>query len=51
MYHDFLGITPGKKPKFAKAYAELGDLISEAARNYADEVRTGAHPDEEHSYT
>ena len=51
VYHDFLGITPGKKPKFAKAYAELGDLISEAARNYADEVRTGAHPDEEHSYT
>jgi 3-methyl-2-oxobutanoate hydroxymethyltransferase len=51
VYHDFLGITPGKKPKFAKAYAELGDLISEAAKNYADEVRTGAHPDEEHSYS
>ena len=51
VYHDFLGITPGKKPKFAKAYAELGELISEAARTYADEVRTGAHPDEEHSYT
>ena len=51
VYHDFLGITPGKKPKFAKAYAELGDAIAEAARTYADEVRTGAHPDEEHSYS
>jgi 3-methyl-2-oxobutanoate hydroxymethyltransferase len=51
VYHDFLGITPGKKPKFAKAYAELGDAIAEAARTYADEVRTGVHPDEEHSYS
>jgi 3-methyl-2-oxobutanoate hydroxymethyltransferase len=51
VYHDFLGITPGKKPKFAKAYAELGDVIAEAARTYAGEVRTGAHPDEEHSYS
>jgi 3-methyl-2-oxobutanoate hydroxymethyltransferase len=51
VYHDFLGITPGKKPKFAKAYAELGDAIAKAARTYADEVRTGVHPDEEHSYS
>jgi 3-methyl-2-oxobutanoate hydroxymethyltransferase len=51
VYHDFLGITPGKKPKFAKAYAELGDAIAEAARTYADEVRAGVHPDEEHSYS
>jgi 3-methyl-2-oxobutanoate hydroxymethyltransferase len=51
VYHDFLGITPGKKPKFAKAYAELGEAIGKAARTYADEVRTGAHPDEEHSYS
>jgi 3-methyl-2-oxobutanoate hydroxymethyltransferase len=51
VYHDFLGITPGKKPKFAKAYAELGEAIAKAARTYADEVRTGVHPDEEHSYS
>lgn len=51
VYHDWLGITPGKTPKFAKAYAQLGDAIAEAARAYADEVRSGAHPDEEHSYS
>ena len=50
VYHDFLGITPGKKPKFAKAYAHLGETISEAALAYADEVRRGLHPDEDHSY-
>jgi 3-methyl-2-oxobutanoate hydroxymethyltransferase len=50
VYHDFLGITPNK-PKFAKPYAELGDAIAEAARSFADEVRTGAHPDEAHSYS
>ncbi|MGH2751777.1 MAG: 3-methyl-2-oxobutanoate hydroxymethyltransferase [Actinomycetota bacterium] len=51
VYHDFLGITPGTKPKFVKEYAQLGEAIGEAARAYAEEVRRGVHPDLEHSYS
>ena len=50
VYHDFLGITPGRKPKFAKEYADLGQVIGDAARSYAQEVRDGIHPDADHSY-
>ena len=32
VFHDFLGITPGKAPKFVKPYASVGDEITRAAR-------------------
>ncbi|MDQ4095362.1 MAG: 3-methyl-2-oxobutanoate hydroxymethyltransferase [Actinomycetota bacterium] len=50
VYHDMLGITPGKPPKFVKRYAELGDEIARAARHFADEVAAGSYPGPEHSY-
>ena len=31
-------------PKFARQYARLGELIFDAARNYANDVREGAYP-------
>jgi 3-methyl-2-oxobutanoate hydroxymethyltransferase len=51
VYQDLLGITPGRKPKFVKQYAALGEEISRAAAAYAEDVRTGSYPDEEHSYS
>ena len=48
--HDLLGLFAGRPPKFAKRYVELGEAASAAMRRYADEVRTGAFPDEAHSY-
>jgi 3-methyl-2-oxobutanoate hydroxymethyltransferase len=47
---DLLGMGRGHSPKFAKAYAELGDAIVAATRRYVDEVQSGAFPAEEHSY-
>ena len=47
---DLLGMSRGHSPKFAKKYAELGDLIVAATRKYVDEVQTGAFPAPEHSY-
>lgn len=37
-------------PRFAKQYANLGQLLTDAARSYADEVRGGQFPDEGHSF-
>jgi 3-methyl-2-oxobutanoate hydroxymethyltransferase len=41
---DILGLTNGKIPKFAKPYADVGALISQAAGQYAAEVRDGSFP-------
>jgi 3-methyl-2-oxobutanoate hydroxymethyltransferase len=50
VYHDFLGINTGHLAKFVKRYANLGEQITDAARTFAEEVRAGTYPDEEHSY-
>jgi 3-methyl-2-oxobutanoate hydroxymethyltransferase len=38
-------------PKFVKRYADLGPVISEAARQYVSEVKEGLFPTEEHSFS
>lgn len=49
VWHDFLGITE-RVPKFVKRYADLGPIITNAARSFAAEVASGTYPDEGHSY-
>ena len=51
VFHDFLGLTTGKAPKFVKRYANLAEEISRAATAYADDVRTGKFPGPEHEYS
>ncbi|HTU81993.1 MAG TPA: 3-methyl-2-oxobutanoate hydroxymethyltransferase, partial [Candidatus Acidoferrales bacterium] len=41
--HDILGMYP-HSPSFAKRYAEIGKLATEALRAYASDVREGAFP-------
>ena len=51
--HDLLGIskhTRGGMPKFARAYAEAGDVIVAAMREYVADVTEGRFPDDAHSY-
>jgi 3-methyl-2-oxobutanoate hydroxymethyltransferase len=48
--YDLLGITRGKLPKFARAYAEIGDQVVAAAQAFAADVRAGSFPDDAHSY-
>lgn len=50
VWHDFLGVTDGKLPRFVKRYASLGDDIREAARAFASEVADGSYPAPEHTY-
>ncbi|MGD0273970.1 MAG: 3-methyl-2-oxobutanoate hydroxymethyltransferase [Gaiellaceae bacterium] len=51
VYHDLLGLSEGHLPRFVKRYANLSGEIKEALAAYAEEVRSGAFPDEEHSYS
>jgi 3-methyl-2-oxobutanoate hydroxymethyltransferase len=50
VWHDMLGYYDGQSPRFVKRYADLGDVIVEALGRYADEVRSGAFPEEQHTY-
>jgi 3-methyl-2-oxobutanoate hydroxymethyltransferase len=49
--HDLLGLTEGFTPKFLRRYAELGPTVRDAVGRFADDVRTGRYPDDDHSFT
>ena len=51
VWTDMAGLTPGPGPKFLKKYADLRTVLGDAARAYADEVRSGSYPAAEHGYT
>jgi 3-methyl-2-oxobutanoate hydroxymethyltransferase len=42
--YDVLGIFDTFVPPFVKQYAQLGEVILSAAKNYANDVRRGAFP-------
>ena len=50
VYHDLLGLTEGHLPRFVKRYANLSGEIRDALTSYASEVRSGAFPEEQHTY-
>jgi 3-methyl-2-oxobutanoate hydroxymethyltransferase len=49
VWHDILGIPPGKSFRHVKRYADIGELTEMAIRAYIEEVRQGAFPTKEHS--
>jgi 3-methyl-2-oxobutanoate hydroxymethyltransferase len=51
VFHDLLGIHQGHIPKFVKRYANVGEAMIAGVRAFADEVRSGAFPDPEHTYS
>src|SRR5207302_5886446 len=50
VYHDLLGLSEGHLPRFVKRYANLSGEIRDALVAYATDVRTGAFPEEQHTY-
>ena len=50
VWHDLLGMYHGHTPRFVKRYAEIADEIGTALGEYVAEVRSGAFPDEQHTY-
>jgi len=49
--HDVLGLFGDFKPKFAKRYADIGSQVVSALAAFDADVRSGAFPDAEHSFT
>ncbi len=50
VWHDLLGMTSGRLPRFVKAYMDLRSQITDAVKSYAHEVSTGEYPGPEHTY-
>ena len=51
VWHDLLGLSDERVARFVKRYAEVGDQIVIALRNYASDVRTSRFPEDRHTYS
>jgi 3-methyl-2-oxobutanoate hydroxymethyltransferase len=50
VWHDLLGLFTDFVPKHAKRYANLGETVVNALKEYAQEVQHGAFPTEKESF-
>lgn len=50
VYQDMLGMFSDFTPKFVKRYAETGEMMKRAFREYIEEIQSGVFPGEEHEY-
>jgi 3-methyl-2-oxobutanoate hydroxymethyltransferase len=48
--YDLLGLNPDFRPSFVKVYADGYGSITDAAKRYVDEVRSGTFPTAEHGF-
>lgn len=50
VYQDLLGMFSDFTPKFVKRYANIGEIMKDAFRQYFQEIQSGVFPGEEHEY-
>ena len=50
VYTDMVGLTGGKTPRFSKSYANMRQVLADAAKEFADEVVGGTFPQPEHTF-
>ena len=48
--HDLLGLNPAFKPKFVRKYADLFTIVTDAVKNYIEDVKRKDFPNEQESY-
>ena len=51
VWTDWAGLASGRIPKFVKQYANLRQVLTDAAIAFKADVESGAYPDEAHSYS
>ena len=50
VWQDAFGLRTGRMAKFVKQYADVHTVLLDAARAYADDVRAGTFPGDEHTF-
>lgn len=48
--HDLLGLSGDFRPKFVKRYVNLSEIITDAVKNFVDEVKNEKYPGSEHTF-
>ncbi|MDE6003953.1 MAG: 3-methyl-2-oxobutanoate hydroxymethyltransferase [Oscillospiraceae bacterium] len=51
VYQDMLGLTTGHIPKFAKCFADVGNLMRKGIQDYITETKLKSFPSQAHSYS
>jgi 3-methyl-2-oxobutanoate hydroxymethyltransferase len=51
VFHDAMGLNQSFKPKFVRRYADLAGTITQAARGFARDVKSGDYPNAEESFS
>lgn len=51
VYQDMLGMYSDFTPKFVKVFGYVGASMTDSFKKYIDEVKTGAFPSKEHTFT
>jgi len=50
VWQDAFGLNRGRVPSFVKKYADVGQVLSDAARQYRQDVLKAEFPDDDHSF-
>lgn len=50
VYQDMLGMFSDYVPKFVKKFANVGDVMKQAFKDYISEVSAGTYPAQEHTF-
>ncbi len=50
VWQDAMGLRPGPTTRFVKQYAQLGQVLEQAAATYVEEVTSGVFPAAEHTF-
>jgi len=48
--HDLVGMTFGRQPRFVRQYANIREVMTEAIKNWSDDVKSGNYPNEKETY-
>ena len=50
VWQDMMGLRSGRVPRFVKQFAQVGQVMEDAARAYREQVRSGEFPAAEHTF-
>lgn len=50
VWQDMMGVRSGRVPRFVKQFAQIGQVMEDAARAYREQVRSGEFPAAEHTF-
>ena len=50
VWQDMMGVRAGRVPRFVKQFAQVGQVMEDAARAYREQVRSGEFPAAEHTF-